>query len=189
MAIRGFNLTQSSNPALKHEEFFAPISGVETASISGVVNKTAMLTIIAVIGGVIWGSGLPATSLGDGFTLQEALIFGSLISATDPVTVLAIFGSQRADRDLNALVFGESVLNDAVAILSRESTPMSMPPEAGNVLGPFGSSSRSSTPLSPQARAAREVLELLPREQRRACLLYTSPSPRDGLLARMPSSA
>ena len=26
-------------------------------------------------------------------------------------------------------------------------------------------------------------------EQRLACLLYTSPSPRDGLLSRMPSSA
>ena len=28
-----------------------------------------------------------------------------------------------------------------------------------------------------------------PRAQGRACLLYTSPSPRDGLLSRMPSSA
>ena len=53
MAIRGFNLTESSNPALKHEEAFTPISGVETASIQGVVNKTAMLTAIALIGGMI----------------------------------------------------------------------------------------------------------------------------------------
>ena len=27
------------------------------------------------------------------------------------------------------------------------------------------------------------------KEARKACLLYTSPSPRDGLLSRMPSSA
>ncbi|MCH2133927.1 MAG: Bax inhibitor-1/YccA family protein [Phycisphaerales bacterium] len=53
MAIRGFNLTESSNPALKHEEAFAPISGAETASIQGVVNKTAMLTVLTVIGGMI----------------------------------------------------------------------------------------------------------------------------------------
>jgi NhaP-type Na+/H+ or K+/H+ antiporter len=33
------------------------------------------------------------------------------------VTVLAVFGSANADRDLYALVFGESVLNDAVAIV------------------------------------------------------------------------
>ncbi len=52
-----------------------------------------------------------------GFTLTESLIFGSLISATDPVTVLAIFGKMGADRDLYSLVFGESVLNDAVAIV------------------------------------------------------------------------
>ena len=31
--------------------------------------------------------------------------------------------------------------------------------------------------------------ELLVGFERRACLLYTSPSPRDGLLSRMPSSA
>ena len=62
-------------------------------------------------------SGVAATSEGEGFTPLEALIFGSLISATDPVTVLAIFGTQGADRDLYSLVFGESVLNDAVAIV------------------------------------------------------------------------
>ena len=60
---------------------------------------------------------MAATSEGEGFTPLEALIFGSLISATDPVTVLAIFGTQGADRDLYSLVFGESVLNDAVAIV------------------------------------------------------------------------
>ena len=31
--------------------------------------------------------------------------------------------------------------------------------------------------------------ELLFQEQASGCLLYTSPSPRDGLLSRMPSSA
>ena len=40
----------------------------------------------------------------------------------------------------------------------------------------------------------RRAKALLPNDQRRmafltSCLLYTSPSPRDGLLSRMPSSA
>ena len=35
----------------------------------------------------------------------------------------------------------------------------------------------------------RTVLVNLARDRWRACLLYTSPSPRDGLLSRMPSSA
>ena len=43
--------------------------------------------------------------------------FGAMISATDPVTVLAIFNDLHVDVNLYALVFGESVLNDAVAIV------------------------------------------------------------------------
>lgn len=52
--------------------------------------------------------------------LLASLTFGSLISATDPVTVLAVFQSLGVKVDLFSMVFGESVLNDAVAIvLSR----------------------------------------------------------------------
>lgn len=47
----------------------------------------------------------------------DAFFFGSLLSATDPVTVLAIFKELGVDPDLYATVFGESVLNDAVAIV------------------------------------------------------------------------
>ncbi|KAL6281820.1 hypothetical protein ACE6H2_012749 [Prunus campanulata] len=43
-------------------------------------------------------------------------MFGALISATDPVTVLSIFQELGTDMNLYALVFGESVLNDAMAI-------------------------------------------------------------------------
>ena len=51
------------------------------------------------------------------FTFTDCLLFGALISATDPVTILAIFSDLRVDVNLYALVFGESVLNDAVAIV------------------------------------------------------------------------
>ena len=44
--------------------------------------------------------------------------------------------------------------------------------------------SPSAFPVEPQPRRARIAVA-----QDRACLLYTSPSPRDGLLSRMPSSA
>lgn len=51
------------------------------------------------------------------FTFLDTLYFGALISATDPLTVLAIFNDLHVDVNLYALVFGESVLNDAVAIV------------------------------------------------------------------------
>mmetsp|Transcript_20725 Transcript_20725/g.62446 ORF Transcript_20725/g.62446 Transcript_20725/m.62446 type:complete len:788 (+) Transcript_20725:333-2696(+) len=66
------------------------------------------------IGLTMWLSGL--LHLCYRLSLIEALIYGSIISATDPVTVLSVFQRLNADEDLYALVFGESVLNDAVAI-------------------------------------------------------------------------
>ena len=40
-----------------------------------------------------------------------------------------------------------------------------------------------------EVRGSHRVTSQNPEEQFQACLLYTSPSPRDGLLSRMPSSA
>jgi len=61
----------------------------------------------------------------------DCLLFGTIISATDPVTVLAIFSDLNVDVDLYALVFGESVLNDAVAIVLATSIENYDSSEAG----------------------------------------------------------
>ena len=50
-------------------------------------------------------------------SLVESFAFGSLISAVDPVATLAIFSALDVDPVLNMLVFGESILNDAVSIV------------------------------------------------------------------------
>lgn len=47
----------------------------------------------------------------------ESFAFGSLISAVDPVATIAIFHALNVDPILNMLVFGESILNDAIAIV------------------------------------------------------------------------
>ena len=49
--------------------------------------------------------------------LVESFAFGSLISAVDPVATLAIFSALDVHPLLNMLVFGESILNDAVSIV------------------------------------------------------------------------
>ena len=57
-----------------------------------------------------------------GFELSapEALLLGSILSATDPVGVTELFRQIGAPRRLTVLVEGESLFNDATAIaLSR----------------------------------------------------------------------
>ncbi|KAF9529167.1 Sodium/hydrogen exchanger family-domain-containing protein [Crepidotus variabilis] len=50
-------------------------------------------------------------------SLIECLTFGSTLSATDPVTILAIFNQYKVDPKLYTIIFGESLLNDAVSIV------------------------------------------------------------------------
>ena len=45
------------------------------------------------------------------FSFTESLVFSSLISAVDPVAVLAIFQELGVNSNLYFLVFGESLLN------------------------------------------------------------------------------
>ncbi|MEZ5582945.1 MAG: cation:proton antiporter [Candidatus Competibacteraceae bacterium] len=50
-------------------------------------------------------------------SLGVALVFGALISATDPVAVIALFKELGTPQRLTVLVEGESLLNDATAIV------------------------------------------------------------------------
>lgn len=64
------------------------------------------------------------TSMSPEFTWKESFAFGSLISATDPVSVLAVFKSMDADVNLFAIVFGESIFNDAIALVMFDTVMM-----------------------------------------------------------------
>jgi len=81
------------------------------------------ITLLATVGvlisiGVSWVvlvhfAGLPG---------QTALLFGAIVSATDPVAVVSVFRSLRADQQLEAIVEGESLFNDATAVVAFKVT-------------------------------------------------------------------
>lgn len=54
---------------------------------------------------------------GTGIAIEIALVFGALVSATDPVAVVALFRRLGAPRRLQVLLEGESLFNDGTAIV------------------------------------------------------------------------
>src|SRR6266849_287758 len=52
-----------------------------------------------------------------GLPVLVALLFGSIISATDPISVLAIFKDLKIDKRLSLIMQGESLLNDGTAVV------------------------------------------------------------------------
>ncbi|XP_061593857.1 sodium/hydrogen exchanger 7 [Cololabis saira] len=104
--------------SLKKRHFFRNLGSIITYAFLG----TAISCFV--IGNLMYGVVKLMQMVGqltDKFYYTDCLFFGAIISATDPVTVLAIFNELHADGDLYALLFGESVMNDAVAIVLSSS--------------------------------------------------------------------
>lgn len=69
---------------------------------------------------IILGSSLYACNLinlfGKQIPMLDIFLFSSLIAAVDPVAVLAVFEEIHVNEILYIVVFGESLLNDAVTV-------------------------------------------------------------------------
>jgi CPA1 family monovalent cation:H+ antiporter len=86
-----------------------------------------LITIFGLaVPGVIVSTGLVTATLtplmislgpSPGFDWKSALVFGALISATDPVAVVALFRNLGAPKRLTMLLDSESLLNDGTAIV------------------------------------------------------------------------
>uniref|UniRef100_A0A672U3Z6 Sodium/hydrogen exchanger n=1 Tax=Strigops habroptila TaxID=2489341 RepID=A0A672U3Z6_STRHB len=116
--------------SLKKRHFFRNLGSILTYAFLG----TAISCII--IGLIMYGFVKAMVHIGQlkgwEFHFTDCLFFGSLMSATDPVTVLAIFHELHVDTDLYTLLFGESVFNDAVAIVLTYSISIYSPKENPN---------------------------------------------------------
>ncbi|KAL7692986.1 putative cation/H+ exchanger, na+/H+ exchanger, isoform 8, cation/H+ exchanger, CPA1 family [Plasmopara halstedii] len=98
----------NSGYTMKRRYFFENITPILVFSIVGTLVMSVVTGIsIYTVGRFGWVLRL---------SMAEALTFGSLISATDAVSILAVFQELHVDPTLFYLVFGESSLNDAVAI-------------------------------------------------------------------------
>jgi len=62
-----------------------------------------------IVGGIV--------SFGTSLALPAALVFGSLVAATDPVAVVSLFRLLGVPKRLSVLVEGESLLNDGTALV------------------------------------------------------------------------
>lgn len=89
--------------------------GLSTRDVFANLGPILVLAVVALVASsVLVGVAL---NLGLGTPLPAALLFGALISATDPVAVVAVFRELGVPRRLLTLVEGESLLNDGVAIV------------------------------------------------------------------------
>lgn len=138
------NVMSGQNGSWKREEVFSPM-GFFLVLLPPIIFESGynlhkgnfFQNIGSILVFAIFGTTISALVIGAGIYLlglaevafrlsfSESFAFGSLISAVDPVATVAIFHALDVDPILNMLVFGESILNDAISIVLTASITQS----------------------------------------------------------------
>lgn len=103
----------NSGYELHQANFFRNLATILTFAFLGTFIAAIVLGIILFIWTAIGLEGI-------NISLLDAISVGAALSATDPVTILSIFNAYKVDPKLYTIIFGESLLNDAICIVMFE---------------------------------------------------------------------
>ncbi|KAM5486172.1 monovalent cation:H+ antiporter, CPA1 (nhx1) [Microsporum audouinii] len=117
----------ASGYELHQGNFFRNIGSILTFAFAGTFISALVLGLIL----FLW-TRIPIEGLDISFV--EAFSVGATLSATDPVTILAIFNVYKVEPKLYTVIFGESILNDAIAIVLFETAQRYKPGSAAGSL-------------------------------------------------------
>jgi CPA1 family monovalent cation:H+ antiporter len=79
-------------------------------ALPGVLLATAVTAVVTYFGFQSWNGG-------PDFSWGHAFLFGAIVAATDPISVLALFKELGVTRRLSLIIEGESIFNDGVAVV------------------------------------------------------------------------
>ncbi|KAG6041544.1 hypothetical protein E4U41_003704, partial [Claviceps citrina] len=117
----------SSGYELHQANFFRNIGTILTFAFAGTFLSAVVIGLILYVFALIPGS--------LNMSFVDAISVGATLSATDPVTILAIFNTYKVDPKLYTIIFGESILNDAIAIVIFETAQKYNKGEAASSYG------------------------------------------------------
>ena len=80
----------------------------------GALATVGVVVSTFLVGGLTW---LLSSLLGLGLGITESLLFGAVISPTDPIAVLGILRGSGASKSLQAQMAGESLFNDGIGVV------------------------------------------------------------------------
>ncbi|KAF3177439.1 monovalent cation:H+ antiporter, CPA1 (nhx1) [Orbilia oligospora] len=125
-------IIMNSGYELHQANFFRNLGTILTFALAGTFLSAVTLGIIL----YVW-AWLAISIEGLAVSFVDAIAVGATLSATDPVTILAIFNTYKVDPKLYTIIFGESILNDAVAIVMFETAQAFHEESAAAKVNPF----------------------------------------------------